>query len=200
VAVRCRGFGLIWACRCRSGSCRGARCGAPLGLFALWFALSLYLACVGPGRRGHHFMPVLPSLGLLALYLPHRISGEHGLCATMTARPTWTVVVTLFAYGLGQLALGQAHELGRCWQRRRAGARYRMPSPRTTNCKGVRCAGLRGRTSASTCGAGVPVRIDTRTACQRRASQRLRSSGRWTRGPSSFSMERATTSAPARPR
>lgn len=84
-------------------------------LLWLWFLLAVYLACVGPGRRGHHFMPVLPALGLLALYPLHKLAGQRGLATRLTARPTTAIVLVLYAYVLGQLALGNAGELARCW-------------------------------------------------------------------------------------
>ena len=85
-------------------------------LFWLWGVLALYLACVGPGRRGHHFMPVLPALGLLALYPIHRLAGQRGLSARLTASPGAVALFVLFGYGLAQLAAGNLAELRRCWQ------------------------------------------------------------------------------------
>ena len=86
-----------------------------LGLFVVWLLLAAYLACVGPGRRGHHFMPVLPTLGLLALYPLQKVSGGRGLAAGLVARPTSAVVLMLFVYGLWYLAVLDAGELRRCW-------------------------------------------------------------------------------------
>jgi len=87
-------------------------------LFWLWFLLSAYLACVGPGRRGHHFMPVLPALGLLALYPLHRVAAGQGLAARLIARPTSAVIVVLYVLLLAHLAVSNVSELASCWQRK----------------------------------------------------------------------------------
>ena len=112
--------GLVWALLPRRSShlepaSEGKR-RAPVLLFWLWFLLAAYLACVGPGRRGHHFMPVLPALGLLALYPLHRLAAPRGLIARLSARPTSVVVLVLCGYVLVQLGASNAVELARCWQ------------------------------------------------------------------------------------
>jgi hypothetical protein len=81
----------------------------------LWLLLAAYLACVGPGHRGHHLMPVLPALGLLALYPLHRLGAPGGLWARLTRQPTSAVVVVLYGYVLGQLLAGNAEQLKLCW-------------------------------------------------------------------------------------
>lgn len=94
-----------------------------LALLWLWFFGALYLACVGPGRRGHHFMPVLPALGLLALQPLHLLARREGALAGvvkplawLAARPTAAAVAVLYGYALVLLAAGNAHEVRRCWR------------------------------------------------------------------------------------
>ncbi|MFH1747917.1 MAG: glycosyltransferase family 39 protein [Planctomycetota bacterium] len=114
------GIGLGWALWRGWARDRTAPKSLPTGVLLLWLwgLLAVYLACVGPGRRGHHFMPVLPALGLLALYPLHRLVGQSGLAVRLTGRPTVAIVLVLYAYGLGQLALPNVAELKRCWQRK----------------------------------------------------------------------------------
>jgi 4-amino-4-deoxy-L-arabinose transferase-like glycosyltransferase len=89
---------------------------SPVGLFWAWFLLAAYLACVGPGRRGHHFMPVLPALGLLALDPLHRLAVPAGLVAKLTARPTGALVLVLYAYVAAALVQGSLAEATACWR------------------------------------------------------------------------------------
>jgi hypothetical protein len=93
----------------------GGRGPGAVALFWLWFAVALYAACVGPGRRGHHFLPVLAPLGLLALYPLHLLVARHGLAARATARPTTVALLVLFVGLLAELGVRQATELTRCW-------------------------------------------------------------------------------------
>lgn len=110
------GGGLICALWPRGGRVRPS---APprrgVGLFWIWFLLAFYLACVGPGRRGHHLMPALPALGLLALYPLHALAGRRGLWARVTARPSVACVVVLVASVLGGVAWASLVEARRCW-------------------------------------------------------------------------------------
>ncbi len=119
------GVGLVWAAwdrwRARTRATKEpglsgeppARSGVEL--LWLWFVLAAYLACVGPGRRGHHFMPVLPSLGLLALYLPGKFIGHGDLVTRLAARPSSIGLLMIYAYVLVQLVVVDAPELSRCW-------------------------------------------------------------------------------------
>jgi hypothetical protein len=87
-----------------------------VGLFVLWFVLAAYLAFVGPGRRGHHFMPALPALGLLALYPLHLLAARRGLRAAVASRPSTVVGVVLGCYIFLLMFAGTLGEGVRCWQ------------------------------------------------------------------------------------
>jgi hypothetical protein len=117
VLARPRGQRLFEATACdasgRAGSCESR---TYVELFWLWFGFALYLACAGPGRRGHHLMPVLAPLGLLALYPVHLAATHSGLWRRMTVRPTFVAVIVVYLYALGLLAWDNAVEIGRCWQ------------------------------------------------------------------------------------
>ncbi|MGD8453725.1 MAG: glycosyltransferase family 39 protein [Phycisphaerae bacterium] len=89
-------------------------------LLWLWFLLAAYLACVGPGRRGHHFLPVLPALGLLALYPLHRLAWPDGLWVRLTRRPTAVAIFVLYGWMLGQFGDGSVVEMQRCWKVKQA--------------------------------------------------------------------------------
>jgi hypothetical protein len=89
---------------------------AGVGLFVLWFVLAAYLAFVGPGRRGHHFMPALPALGLLALYPVHLVAARRGLRAALLARPGAALGVVLGAYVFLLVFVGSLAEADRCWR------------------------------------------------------------------------------------
>jgi hypothetical protein len=82
----------------------------------LWLALAAYFALIAPGRRGHHFMPLLPSLGLLTLCPLHVLIGARGLLGTSVARPATVGVLIVYAYVLATFGLGNVVELRRCWQ------------------------------------------------------------------------------------
>ncbi|MEI7902608.1 MAG: glycosyltransferase family 39 protein [bacterium] len=87
-----------------------------VGLIVLWFVLAAYLACVGPGRRGHHMMPALPALGLLVLYPLHLIVARRGLRACLTASPGAAAAVVVWTFVLGTLATGSVAAATSCWQ------------------------------------------------------------------------------------
>ncbi len=87
-----------------------------LGLFIFWFLLAVYLACVSPGRRGHHLMPALPALGLLLLYPLHLLAARRGLRSVLTARPLAVLVVVVWAYVLGTFELASLENAVRAWQ------------------------------------------------------------------------------------
>jgi hypothetical protein len=109
------GFGgWIYQRRLRTGlTSPGARSG--IGLFLLWFGLSVYLACVGPGRRSHHLMPALPALGLLVLYPLHLLAAGRGLRACLTGHPSAVGACVVWAYVLSGVATGSLNEAVRCW-------------------------------------------------------------------------------------
>lgn len=85
-------------------------------LLVLWFLLGFYIACVSPGRQGHHLMPVLPALALLVLYPVHLLAGQRGLIANLTLHPSAAVALVLWFVPLGQLAASSVGEMQRCWQ------------------------------------------------------------------------------------
>ncbi len=89
---------------------------AGVGLFVLWFVLAAYLAFVGPGRRGHHFMPALPALGLLALYPVHLLAAGRGLRAALLTRPSAAAAAAIGGYVLVSALAGSLGEAGRCWR------------------------------------------------------------------------------------
>ena len=110
-------IGLLWAIVRRFR----ARPGAPadrtyVELLWVWFLLAVYLACVGPGRRGHHFMPVLPSLALLALYPLHALAAGRGLYQRVVAHPSAATVMVVFGYVLALLFARNVVESERCWR------------------------------------------------------------------------------------
>ena len=86
-----------------------------VGLFALWFLLALYLACVGPGQRGYHLMPMLPGLGLLLLYPLHQLAARAGLRQRLAASPAATAFVVVWGCVLLTLARGSLAEAARAW-------------------------------------------------------------------------------------
>lgn len=92
----------------------GGRVG--VGVLWLWFGLSAYSAFVGPGRQGHHLMPVLPSLGLLALYPIGWLVGQRGLVERMVARPSTVCAVVIFGALAANLAAGSAELASQCWK------------------------------------------------------------------------------------
>ncbi len=114
-------IGLAWALWGRFRPGRRAADEQPrtyVELLWLWFLFAAYLACVGPGRQGHHFLPVLPPLGLLTLYPLHRLAGPRGLAAALVARPTTAGALVLYLAALAALLATNLTELGRCWQQK----------------------------------------------------------------------------------
>lgn len=84
-------------------------------LLWLWFLLAAYLACVGPGRRGYHFMPALPPLTLLALQPLHAMLAGRRLRAALVARPAAAAMVLVYVATLGNLYSGSLAEAARSW-------------------------------------------------------------------------------------
>lgn len=129
------GAGLVWGLAvCVRRGLSGVRHPPPrrgVGLFLLWFLLAAYLACVGPGRRGYHFMPALPALGLLGLYALHLLAGRRGLRTRLTAHPGAAAALVAAAYWLGALAVGNLHAAGEVWQTKPQwyAVRSRWPAP-----------------------------------------------------------------------
>jgi hypothetical protein len=101
---------------------RGRKAAAPprrgVGLIALWLVFAFYLACVGPGRRGHHLMPILPALGLLALYPLHLLVARRGLWRSMLAHPATAALLVAWIYLVGSLAPSSMREANRSWERK----------------------------------------------------------------------------------
>ncbi len=85
------------------------------GPLLLWVLFAFYLACVGPGRRGHHLMPILPALALLAIYPYHLLAGRRGLVSQITRRPAAAVAIVAFMYVLIALAAANHGALRNCW-------------------------------------------------------------------------------------
>jgi len=100
-----------------------------VGLFWLWFLLAAYFACVGPGRRGHHFLPALAPLGLLALYPLEMLSRPEGLWARLLHRPSRAAVLVIFCYAVGLLMKDHLAQCARCWQQKTTwyGLSYAQP-------------------------------------------------------------------------
>jgi hypothetical protein len=96
----------------------------------LWFLLGAYLACVGPGRRGHHLMPVLPALGLLALYPLHKLMGAQGLARRVAAHPAAAAALVLYGYVLAQLAAANAPQLANSWKEKTHWYAWSYATPR----------------------------------------------------------------------
>ncbi len=142
-------FGLLWgvwsALRGRgssgtSGAARAWPRHRALGVVVLWFVLAAYLACVGPGRRGHHFMPALPALGLLVLYPLHLLSVRRGLVARLVASPTSVVLVVVWLVALATLLSSGIAETARAWnaKARWYSADYGVPQTYQLNAAEVR--------------------------------------------------------------
>ncbi len=95
----------------------------------LWFVLAVYLACVGPGRRGHHFMPALPALGLLALVPLQCVAAEVGLWRRLTSRAATAGVLVVWLYLVGVLWPGQVAALRRVWKIKPSWAAWQRSEP-----------------------------------------------------------------------
>lgn len=74
------------------------------GLLWLWFLLALYFACVGPGRQGHHFMPILSPLGLLAIEPFGRALRSASFSARVAASPRLAMFAVAYLALLVDLA------------------------------------------------------------------------------------------------
>jgi hypothetical protein len=99
------------------------------GLFWLWFLLAAYLACVGPGRRGHHFLPALAPLALLAPYPLELLSRPEGLWTELKSRPSRAVALVIFCYAVGLLLKDHLVQSANCWQQKATwyGLSYAQP-------------------------------------------------------------------------
>jgi hypothetical protein len=109
-----------------------------VGLVLLWGLLAAYLACVGPGRRGHHFMPALPPLGLLTLLPLSLLLAGRGLTARIVARPLVALLLVVWGYvivDLGRVSLG---ELQRSWSGKPAWYALRHTTPPPFRAQGER--------------------------------------------------------------
>lgn len=84
-------------------------------LLLLWFAIAAYLACVGPGRRGHHFLPAVPPLVLLACVPLQRLVAPVGVLAAMMRRSGIIIVLLLYAVITGGALSAAVRELDRAW-------------------------------------------------------------------------------------
>jgi hypothetical protein len=83
------------------------------GLFLLWLAIGLYLACVGPGRRGHHLIPALPPLALVTVYPLYLLMGRRGLVRSM--RPSAVCAAMVWMWALGMAGAASSAETAWCW-------------------------------------------------------------------------------------
>ena len=86
-----------------------------VGLLVMWFVLAAYLAWVGPGRRGYHFVPALAPLVLLALYPLHLLVARRGLRTGVAGRAGKAVAIIVGSYLLITVAAGGLGEAARCW-------------------------------------------------------------------------------------
>lgn len=106
--------------RHRHGREDSGRKTAPELLFWLWLLLAGYLACVGPGRRGHHMLPTLAPLGLLALTPIGHLVRRRGLSASVAARPSIADIMssppTVFVISTGDYAAMRGDENDRFGQ------------------------------------------------------------------------------------
>jgi hypothetical protein len=114
VALGLLGGGYVRLARGWKSAGTPARPGA--GLFLLWGVLAVYLACVGPGRQGHHLMPAVPALALLTLYPLHLLAGRRGWPKCLTARPSAVCAVVVWSTVLGVSGAGSLAEASRCWR------------------------------------------------------------------------------------
>ncbi len=89
-----------------------------VGVILLWFLLAAYLACVAPGRRGHHFMPALAPLALLTL-LPLRNALHRARWhLTLINRPAVGLMLVTWVYLLAAQFADSLPELRQCWLRK----------------------------------------------------------------------------------
>lgn len=100
-----------------------------LGVLVLWLLLAAYLACVGPGRRGHHFMPVLPALGLLTLLPVHLMVARRGLWATLTARPAAVAIIVVWLALVAKVSTSSFREVVAIWNTKPAWYALRRSEP-----------------------------------------------------------------------
>ncbi|MBU0638569.1 MAG: glycosyltransferase family 39 protein [Planctomycetes bacterium] len=89
-----------------------------VGLFVLWLLLSLYLVCIVPGRQAYHLAPLLPPLGLLALYPLDFLAGQHGLFQRLTRRGWATLALVIYAYLLCGVAADSGAIVLQRWQKK----------------------------------------------------------------------------------
>jgi hypothetical protein len=135
--------GLVWSfwlklSRLPSGS--RPRRGA--GVFVLWVLLAFYLACVSPGRQGHHLMPVLPALGLLLLLPVHLLAGTRGLRRRLTASPGALGLLVAWGFLLTELLGVSAAEATRGWRTKPHWYSLRRKEPAAWEVQGAEIARL----------------------------------------------------------
>jgi hypothetical protein len=86
-----------------------------IGLFWLWLAAALYLACIGPGRLAYHLATTLAPLGLLALYPLHWLAGGRDLGRRIVGRPSLAVVVVVYLWIVAAAGGDSIAVARRCW-------------------------------------------------------------------------------------
>ena len=109
-----------------------------------WLLLSIYLACVGPGRQGHHFMPCLPPLGLIALTPLAWMVAPDGLARRLAARPTIALLVAAYGIVLVDAGSSSLAEARGCWERKPAWWSLRRAQPKDIEWQGERVRSLCG--------------------------------------------------------
>ena len=78
----------------------------------------MYLACVGPGRRGHHFLPALAPLGLLCLYPLYLVVRSRGLLRSLAGRASHVLLLVVWVYVLAAAESGSLHDVIRYWNKK----------------------------------------------------------------------------------
>ena len=114
------GIGLLWGLstcwRGRQAEQKKLVSATFVELYWLWFLFAVYLACVGPGRRGHHFLPALAPLGLLCLYPLYLLARRDNLGVGLTRRASAAFGLIVWIYLLGGAWMGNVHEVVRIWR------------------------------------------------------------------------------------
>lgn len=98
-------------------------------VIALWAIYAVYLACVGPGRQGHHFLPALSPIGLLLLDPLWRLARGRHWGEILVARGSVVVAALLWAGVLGGVEAGNLKAVTRFWDDKSAwyGLGYAQP-------------------------------------------------------------------------
>lgn len=110
----------------------GDRGRSPVGawwLFAIWFVISMYLACVAPGRRGHHMMPALTPLALLVCGVAATVVRPAGLRVTMVRSATRAALVVALLAFIAPVSISNVDELARSWSMKREWYSLEYASP-----------------------------------------------------------------------